>query len=158
MNSKKLENWNREADKIQRQRERFIITQEKKKQRQLQKQRDKETAQWTRVSDKESVRREKFMERLQAKATRNRERVEMAKWDEELRQEEQRREKLQDLQDERGWKGSKKFGQVRRRLRRKLEKIQRRLPTFNVVRTYSNANARFTTYFDTYKVYVYGRT
>ena len=29
-------------------------------------------------------------------------------------------------------------------------------PAFKVVRTYSNANARFTTYFDTYKVYVYG--
>ena len=63
-----------------------------------------------------------------------------------------------DLDEAKGWKGSKKFGQIRRRFRRKFEKLDRRQPpSFDIVKTYSNANAKFTTYFDTYKVNVYGR-
>ena len=65
---------------------------------------------------------------------------------------------LRDLDEAKGWKGSKKFGQIRRRFRRKFEKLDRRQPpSFDIVKTYSNANAKFTTYFDTYKVNVYGR-
>ena len=38
------------------------------------------------------------------------------------------------------------------------ERRLRKLIPFRVVRTFTNANARFTTYFDTYTVYVYGPT
>ena len=62
---------------------------------------------------------------------------------------------LRDLNEEKGWRGSKKIGKIRRQFRRKFER--RKPPAFNVVKTYSNANAKFTTYFDTYKIYVYGR-
>ena len=113
---------------------------------------------WDGGADKELVLREKLIERLQAKATKSRERAERAKWDKEIQKEEQRREKLRDLNEEKGWRGSKKFGQTRRRFRKKFEGVLRKLPTFNVVKTYSNANAKFTSYFDTYKIYVYGRT
>ena len=50
-----------------------------------------------------------------------------------------------------------KIGQIRRRFRRKFEHVLRKLPTFNVVKTFSNHNAKFTSCFDTYKAYVYGR-
>ena len=111
---------------------------------------------WDRVADKELVWREKFIEHLQEKATKSRERAERTKWDKEIQQEKQRREKLRDLNEEKCWRGSKKFGQIRRRFRRKFERVLKKLPTFNVVKTYSNANAKFTSYFDTYKIYVYG--
>ena len=114
------ENWGRDADRELRRRERFIITENKKKLSQLQRAREKEIRTWTRESDRKLKRRDKFMERQQAKKTRARKRTEF-KWNKEIRAEEKRRP-----------------------------------PAFKVVRTYSNANARFTTYFDTYKVYVYG--
>ena len=116
------ENWNRDADRELKRRERFIITENKKKLLQLQRARGKEIRTWTRDADRELKRRDKFMERQQAKKTKARERAEAKKWNKEIRAEEKRRP-----------------------------------PAFNVVRTYSNANARFTTYFDTYKVYVYDR-
>ena len=116
------ENWNRDADRELRRRERFIITENKKKEKKLQRAREKEIRTWTRGADRELKRRDKFMERQQAKKTKARERAEAKKWGKEIRAEEKRRP-----------------------------------PAFNVVRTYSNANARFTTYFDTYKVYVYDR-
>ena len=63
--------------------------------------------------------------------------------------------KKRDLNEEKAWCGSKNFAQIHRRLRRKFER--RKPPAFNVVKTHSNANAKFTTYFDTYKTYLYGR-
>ena len=114
------ENWNRDADREVKRRERFIITENKNKLLQLQRAREKEIRTWTRGADRELKRRDKFMERQQAKKTKVRERAEAKKWNKEIRAEEKRRP-----------------------------------PAFNVVRTYSNADARFTTYFDTYKIYVY---
>ena len=119
------ENWNRDADRELRRRERFIITENKKKEKQLQRAREKEIRTWTRESDRELKRRDKFMERQHAKVTKARERAEARKWNKEIRAHERRLRKL--------------------------------IP-FKVVRTFTNANARFTTYFDTYKVYVYGPT
>ena len=49
---------------------------------------------WDRRADKEYLRREKVLERLQAKATKSRERAERIKWDKEIQQEEQRRTKV----------------------------------------------------------------
>ena len=77
------------------------------------------------------------------------------KWSKEIQSEETRRGKQRDLNEEKAWRGSKKFAQIRRCFRWKFER--RKPPAYNVVKTYSNANAKFTTYFDTYKVYVYGR-
>ena len=73
----------------------------------------------------------------------------------EIQSEETRREKQRDLNEEKAWRGSKKSAQIRRRFRRKFER--RKPPAFIVVKTYLNANAKFTTYFDTYKTYVYSR-
>ena len=112
---------------------------------------------WDREADRELKLRDKFMEREQAKVTRERERVEFKKWEKEIKAEDVRREQLRDIGEAPSWKGSKRIGQIRRRFRRKFERVLRKLPTFNVVKTYSNGNARFTTYFDTYKVYVYDR-
>ena len=84
-----------------------------------------------------------------------RERAEFLKWLKKIQTEETRREILRDLNEEKAWHGSKKIGQIRRRFRLKFER--RKPPAFNVVKTYSNANAKFTTYFDRYKIYVYGR-
>ena len=112
---------------------------------------------WDADADRELKRRDKFMERQQAKLTRERERAELNRWTKEIQAEGERRQKLRDIDESKSWHGSKKFGQIRRRFRRKFERVLRKLPTFNVVKTYSNANARFTTYFGTYKVYVYGR-
>ena len=81
--------------------------------------------QWENEADRELGRRDRFMERKQAKVTKARERAEARKWNKEIRAHERRLRKL--------------------------------IP-FKVVRTFTNANARFTTYFDTYKVYVYGPT
>ena len=112
---------------------------------------------WNRDADRELKRRDEFMERKQAKETRERERVEFQKWEKEIKAEDERRQKLRGIVEAPSWHGSKKFGQIRRRFRRKFERVLRKLPAFNVVRTYTNANARFTTYFDTYKVYLYDR-
>ena len=68
------ENWDRDADRELKRRERFIITENKKKLSQLQRAREKEIRTWTRESDRELKRRDKFMERQQAKKTRARER------------------------------------------------------------------------------------
>ena len=113
-----------------------------------------EAVKWGREIQKEQTRRTK----VTAAETKKRERAEYLKWNKEIQTEEARREMLRDLSEEKGWRGSKKIGQIRRRFRRKFERVLRKLPTFNVVKTYSNANAKFTTYFDTYKIYVYGRT
>ena len=110
---------------------------------------------WDREADRELKRREKRQEKKVAKETKKRERTEFLKWNKEIQVEEKRREILRDLNEEKRWHGSKKFAQIRRRFRRKFER--RKPPAFNVVKTYSNANAKFTTYFDTYKIYVYCR-
>ena len=80
--------------------------------------------------------------------TKKRKRDEYLKWDKEIQTEEQRREKQCDLIEEKGWHGSKKLGQIRRWFCRKFER--RKPPAFNVVKTYSSADAKFATYFDTY--------
>ena len=79
---------------------------------------------WNREADKELARRDK----KSAAETRRRERAEMVKWDREIRKEEQRREEFRDLKEAQGWRGSKKFGQIRRRFRRKFERVLRKLP------------------------------
>ena len=70
------------------------------------------------------------LERLQAKATKSRERAEANKWLKEIQTEKARRQKLRDVSEEKGWRGSKKFGQIRR----KFERVLQKLPTFNVVK------------------------
>ena len=96
---------------------------EAKNAKRLNRARAKETTIWEKSSTKELGRRTRFMDRLHAKTTRARERVEFKKWNKEIRANERR--------------------------------IRTLIP-FEVVRTFTNANARFTAYFDSYKVYVYG--
>ena len=110
-----------------------------------------EASKWNKEIQKEQTRPEK----VTATEAKKRERTEFLKWNKEIQVEEKRREKLRDLNEEKGWCGFKKIGKIRRQFRRKFER--RKPPAFNVVKTYSNANAKFTTYFDTYKIYVYGR-
>ena len=151
----KRENWGHEADRELKLRykaaEKATATETRKRKR-------VEYLKWDKEIRKEQTRREK----VTAAETRRRERDalkmsdnEHLKWNKEIQVEETRREKQRDLNEEKAWRGSKKFGQIRRRFRPKFER--RKPPVFNVVKTYSNANAKFTTYFDTYKVYVYGR-
>ena len=109
-----------------------------------------EAVKWDREIQKEQTRRTK----VTAAETKERERTEFLKWNKEIQTEEAGREILRDLNEEKGWRGSKKIGQIRRRFRGKFERVLRKLPTFNVVKTFSNHNAKFTSYFDTYKVYV----
>ena len=146
--TKKCENWDREADWELKRRdkaaEKVTATETRRRER-------AEAAKWNRKIGKEQTRCEK----VAATETRRRGRTEFLKWSKEMGKEEQRREKLHDLEEEKAWKGSKKFAQVRRRFRRKFER--RKPPAFNVVKTYSNDNAKFTRYFGTYKIYVYSR-
>ena len=110
---------------------------------------------WDREADLELKRRDKAAEKITAAETKKRECAEFLKWSKEIQTEETRHEILRNLNEEKAWHGSKKIGQIRRRFRPKFE---RRKPlAFNVIKTYSNANAKFTTYFDRYKIYVYGR-
>ena len=91
------------------------------------------------------------------------------KWSKEITEEKNRRkrvdekkerdaenhyQKQRDVEEAPGWRGSKKFGKIRRSFRRKFER--RKPSSFKVVKTFSNANAKFTMYFDTYKTYLYG--
>ena len=145
---RKRENWDREADRELKRREK---RQGKKVAARTRKRERVEAAKWNREIGKERTRREK----VTATETKKRERAEFLKWNKEIQLEEERRELQRDLNEEKGRCGSKRFAQIRRRFRRKLER--RKPPAFNVVKTYSNANAKFTTYFDTYKIYVYGR-
>ena len=140
----KRENWDREADRKLKRRDKAAAAETKKRER-------AEASKWRREIEKEQTRREKAA----AAETKKRERAEFLKWSKEIQSEETRREKQGDLNEEKGLHGSKKLGQIRRRFRRKFKR--RKPPAFNVVKTYSNANAKFTTYFDTYKIYVYGR-
>ena len=126
-NLKRKESWDAEADREHRRRERFIIAENKKKDAQLKKALDKETAKWTREADKEYLRREKILECLQARATKGRERAEAAKWNKELRPEATRRaheyEKRRDLQEAPRWHGKRKYGKIREQFRRRFERI-----------------------------------
>ena len=143
----KRENWGREADREYKRRDKAAVAETKKRER-------TEYLNWDEEIRKEKIRRDKAA----AAETRTRERTEFLKWSKEIQSEETRREKLRDLSKTWNPKNTKKWvTQYRRRFRRKLEKRSRRLPSFDVVKTYSNANAKFTTYFDTYKIYVYGR-
>ena len=91
------------------------------------------------------------MERTRDKETRQ--------WTREAKKEGERRDKFLDKQE-----GKKTRARERAEFRkwnkeiRSNERRTRKLVPFKVVRTFTNANARFTTYFDTYKVYVYGPT
>ena len=152
------ENWDRDADRELRRRERFIITENKKKEKQLQRAREKEIRTWTRESDREANRRGKFLQKLEEK---NLEKLQKARekeintWEKESDCELKRRDKFM---------GRQQAKKTRARERAEFKKWNKEIraeekrppPAFKVVRTYSNANARFTTYFDTYKVYVYG--
>ena len=145
---KKRENRGREADQELRRHdkaaEKVTAAETKKRER-------TEFLKWQKEIGEEKQRHAKVM----ASEARKRERSEFLKWSKEIQEEEARREILCDLNEEKGWHGSKKLGQIRRCFRRKFER--RKPPAFNVVKTFSNANAKFTTYFDTYKIYVYGR-
>ena len=141
--TKKRENWDREADRELKRRDKAaekVMAAETRRRERV------EAAKWNREIGKKRTRREK----VAATETRRRGRTEFLKWNKEIGKEEQRREKLRDLEEEKAWKGSKKFAQVWRRFRTKFER--RKPPAFNVVKMYSNANAKFTTYFDTYKI------
>ena len=144
----RAENWNLAADRELKRREKAV---EKAAATETTKCERAEASKWRREIEKEQTRREKAA----AAGTKKRERAEFLKWSKEIQSEETHREKQRDLNEEKAWRGSKKFAQIRRRFRRKFKR--RKPPAFNVVKTYSNANAKFTTYFDTYKTYVYGR-
>ena len=136
---RKRENWDREADLELKRRDKVAeITAAETKKRER-----SEFFKWNKEIEKEKQRRV----RVKAAEMKKRERAEFLKWNKEIQKEETRREILRDLNEEKGWRGSKKIGQIRRRSRRKFER--RKPPAFNVVKTYSNANAKFTTYFDT---------
>ena len=142
--TKKPENWDRVANQELKRRDRVAAKKARKKLR-------AETRLWELEANQEL----KCRGKVAAKNARERERAERLKWSKEIQEELNRREKQRDSQEEKAWKGSKKFAQICRRFRRKIER--REPPAFNVVKMYSNHNAKFTTYFDTYKVYVYGR-
>ena len=144
----KRENWGREADRELKRRDKAA---EKITAAETRRRKCAEFLKWSKEIGKEKQRRTK----VTAAATKKRERAEFLKWNKEIQKEEARHEILRDLNEEKGWRGSEKFGKIRRHFRRKFER--RKPPAFNVVKTYSNANAKFTTYFDTYKIYVYGR-
>ena len=146
----KRENWDRDADRELRRREK---RQEKKTAAETRKRERAEAVKWDREMREEQTRRT----RVTATETCRREGAEANKWNKEIQTEEAQREKLRDLNEEKRWRGSQKIGQIHRPFRRKFERVLRKLPAFNVLKTYSNANAKFTTYFDTYKIYVYGR-
>ena len=78
----------------------------------------KEYLKWSREIGKEKILREKKT----AAETKKRERAEFLKWNKEIQAEEARREILRDLNEEKGWRGSKKFAQIRHRFRRKFER------------------------------------
>ena len=149
---RKRENWRREAGRELKRRDEAVGKAKavgKATAAETRKRERAEASKWR--LEKERTRREKAA----AAETKKRERAEFLKWSKEIQSEETRREKQRDLNEEKAWRGSKKFAQIRRHFRQKFER--RKPPAFNVVKTYSNANAKFTTYFDTYKVYVYGR-
>ena len=156
------ENWDRDADRELRRRERFIITENKKKEKQLQRAREKEIRTWTRESDREANRRDKFLQKLEEKNLEKLQKArekEISTWEKESGRELKRRDKFMERQHAKVTKAreraeARKWNKEIRAHERRLRKL---IP-FKVVRTFTNANARFTTYFDTYKVYVYGPT
>ena len=113
---------------------------------------------WDRDVDRELKRRERFIttenkkKLLQLQRAREKE---ICTWTRESDRELKRRDKFMERQQAKKTRAreraeAKKWGKEIR------AEEKRRPPAFKVVRTHSNANARFTTYFDTYKVYVYG--
>ena len=163
ISTKKRENWDCEADRELKRRgkaaEKITAAETRKRERD-------EAAKWRREIGKEKTCREK----IAAAEMRKREYKEFLKMSKEITEEKNRRkcvdekkerdaenlyQKQGDVEEAPGWHGSKKFGKIRRSFRRKFER--RKPSSFKVVRTYSNANAKLTTYFDTYKTYVYGR-
>ena len=157
-----MENWNREADREAERRDRFIDKENKKKEQQLKKAMEKETQLWTRQADKELDRRDRFVEKLEAK---NLERLNRAReketsvWEKSSAKEGERRTKFMDRLHAKATRAreQKEFKKWQKEIRANERRIRKLVP-FKVVRTFANANARFTTYFDTYKVYVYGPT
>ena len=160
--SKKPENWDREADREAERRDRFIRNENKKKARQLKKALDKETRLWTSQAEKEGKRRDRFIEKLEAKnlvrLNRAREK-ETIEWEKSSEKELGRRTRFMDRLHTKATRAleQKEFKKWQKEIRANERRIRKLVP-FKVVRTFANANARFTTYFDTYKVYVYGPT
>ena len=139
--------WNKEIRQKRRRRDKKAAAETKKREK-------AEERLWAKEARQEKTRREK----VNAADIKKRAMAEERAWAKEIWLEQILREKQRDVDEAKGWKGSKKFGQIRRRFRRKFEKLgRRRPPSFDIVKTYSNANAKFTTYFDAYKVNVYGR-
>ena len=123
---------------------------------------DKETQLWTRQADKELDRRDRFVEKLEAKnlTSLNRARArETSIWGKSSAKEGERRTKFMDrlYAKETRVRERKEFRKWQKEIRANERRIRKLVP-FKVVRTFTNPNARFTTYFDTYKVYVYGPT
>ena len=70
-----------------------------------------------READRELKRRDKAAEKKTAVETKKCERVEFLKWNKEIQKEETGCEILRDLNEEKGWRGSKRIG---RRFRQKF--------------------------------------
>ena len=161
-NNDMTEDWTSQADEEVGWRDRFIEKENKKKERQLQKALEKETQLWTRQADKELDRRDRFVEKLEAK---NLKRLNWARdretneWEKSSAKEGERRTRFMDRLHAKTTRARerKEFKKWQKEIRANERQIRKLVP-FKVVRTFTNANARFTTYFDTYTVYVYGPT
>ena len=154
--------WDREADRLAERRDQFIKKENKKKERQLEKAREKETKLWTNQADRELDRRDRFLEKLEEK---NMERLNRARaretsvWERSSENELERQRNFMDRFHTKATRARerKEFLKWQKEIRANERRIRKLIP-FKVVRTFTNANARFTTYFDTYKVYIYGPT
>ena len=121
------------------------LNEERLRRRQMRK---KEELKYRQMREKEELMRKKEElklrkirekeERMRKKAEEARLKKETQKWEKEIRDEEKRRERE-----------NKKEERKRERERKKAEK---RKPPFEVIKTGSNSNAKFTTYFDTYTI------
>ena len=140
---RKKEDWTIEADRLAVRRDRFIEKENKKKERQLQKALEKEK----KLEAKNLVRLNRARER------------ETNKWMAESAKEGERQTRFMDRLHAKTTRARerKEFKKWQKEIRANERRIRKLVP-FKVVRTFTNANARFTTYFDTYTVYVYGPT
>ena len=99
---RKVENWDREADRLADQRERFIIAEDRKKEGQLQRARAKETKLWMREANKEGERRERFLQKLEEQHLKDLQKArdkETRQWTRESDREWERRNKFMDRQE-----------------------------------------------------------
>ena len=112
---RKRENWDREADRELKRRDKVV---EKEVAAETRKRERAEFLKWSKEIGEEKKRRV----RVAVAGTKKRERAEFLKWNKEIQAEETRSEILRDLNEEKGWRGSKKFAQIRRRFRPKFER------------------------------------